>query len=273
MPCIRRLTTFTYTFITLFVFATGCASSELKSVKTPQAEVHGAEIHWGYKGEVGPKTWGKLRPEFALCSEGMSQSPIDISGGAVENLPDIVFNYQPTTLTILNNGHTIHVNYNKGSYVEIDGNGKRKYELKQFHFHTPSEHMVFGKYFALEMHLVHQNAFGELAVVGVLIERGSHNQAFLPIWDNLPKESGKELRLENVTVNANDLLPGKRLYYKYDGSLTTPPCTEGVKWFVLTTPIELSESQIASFKAIFENNSRPVQPLNNRKVLIDASED
>ncbi|MGR3310783.1 MAG: carbonic anhydrase [Candidatus Brocadiales bacterium] len=256
-----------YIFIALLVFATGCAGYK-KGAKAP---AHVVETHWGYEGEAGPEAWGELSPDFALCSNGMNQSPIDISGAAKKNLTDIVFDYRLTTLDILNNGHTIQVNYDKGSSIVIDGTGR--YKLKQFHFHAPSEHTVNGKHFAMEMHLVHQSDDGELAVVGVLIEDGIYNWSFIPVWDNLPAGSGEEHHLNNVMVNVKDLLPGNRLYYRYDGSLTTPPCTEGVKWFVLTTPIKLSESQVASFKAIVHNNNRPVQPLNNREVLMDASTD
>lgn len=264
----KRAGKFSYTFIALFIFADGCATNESKDAKTP---AHAIEAHWEYEGEAGTEAWGKLCPKYATCSNGKNQSPIDITGAATKSLSDIAFNYQPTTLNILNNGHTILVVYDEGSFIGIDGT--RRYELRQFHFHAPSEHTLNGKPSAMEMHLVHQSTDGELAVVGVLIENGSHNQAFLPVLYNLPADPSEDHSLNKVMVNANDLLPGERLYYHYDGSLTTPPCTEGVKWFVLTTPIELSESQIDSFKAIFNNNSRPVQPLNNREVLKDASLD
>lgn len=262
MPYVRRVSALAYTFTPLFVFATGCAFDELKHTKL---SAHRTEVHWGYEGERGPESWGRLCPDFTLCSEGMNQSPIDISEGTTKNLPDIVFNYQPTTLNILNNGHTIQANYDKGSSFVVDGT---KYELKQFHFHVPSEHTLSGKHFDMEMHLVHQSDSNGLAVVGVLIENGSYNRAFSPVLDNLPTNSGEELHLYHLTLNANELLPGERFSYRYDGSLTTPPCTEDVKWFVLVPPVELSESQIALFDAIIENNNRPVQPLNSREVVM-----
>jgi len=170
---------------------------------------------------------------------------------------------------VVNNGHTIQVNYNEGSSIKVDG---MTFELKQFHFHGPSEHTINGQYFELEMHLVHQSADGSLAVVGVLIREGAENPAFAPFSDHLPTKSGEEYSSQD-TINADDLLPASRLSYRYSGSLTTPPCSEGVKWLVLTTPIEMSGTQIASFKDIIQNNNRPVQPHNGRDIMIDSAAD
>lgn len=263
-----KVSRFAYAFFSLFIIAEDGECAESKLTKTRS---HGMEVHWGYEGVVGPDAWGTLCPEFVLCSEGEFQSPIDISETTAAHLSDIEFNYKPTTLNIVNNGHTIQVNYDEGSHIEI--NGSQQYQLKQFHFHAPSEHTIGGKHAEIEMHLVHQNAEDELAVVGLLIERGSHRWSFRPMWDNMPENSGDRLHAKNVTVNAENLIPGNRLYYKYGGSLTTPPCSEGVKWFVLATPVEMSGAQIDSFKAIVYGNNRPVQPLNNRELHMDASLD
>lgn len=225
-------------------------------------------VHWSYEGEEGPAHWGELSPDFALCSSGKEQSPVDIPASTPLNESGIAFNYQPTAVNILNNGHTIQVNYDEGSLIEVDGT---KYNLLQFHFHGPSEHTVNGQSYDMEMHLVHQNADGGLAVVGVLIKSGSENPAFAPMWDNLPAEEGGPEMVSGASVNASDLLPADRAYYRYNGSLTTPPCSEDVKWFMLSTPAELSEGQIDAFEAIMHDNNRPVQPLNDRSFLLASA--
>ncbi len=224
-------------------------------------------VHWAYEGEEGPEHWGELSPDFAACSAGVEQSPIDIPQTASVNPADILFNYQPTALTIVNNGHTIKVDYDGGSSIEVDG---ATYNLLQFHFHALSEHTVNGNYSDVEMHLVHQSADGNFAVVGVMMNRGNENQAFAPVWDNLPAEEGEPETIGGVTVNADDLLPQERSYHRYNGSFTTPPCTEGVKWFVMNTPVELSEAQAAAFEQIYKDNFRPTQPFNDRAFLQTA---
>lgn len=218
--------------------------------------------HWTYEGEHGPEHWGNMTGEYAACGQGKSQSPIDIAGAQDEAMPDIGFAYKTSKINILNNGHTIQVNYDEGSSITLDG---VTYNLLQFHFHDPSEHTVAGKPFAMELHLVHKNAKGELAVVGVLIEEGKENAAFNAVWKNLPKKADEKIALAGP-VSANDLLPKGRAYYRYPGSLTTPPCSEGVSWLVLKEPIQLSAAQIMAFKEIIHENARPVQPLGKRSV-------
>lgn len=234
---------------------------------------HVQQVDWGYEVKNGPDVWGKLSPEYSLCSVGMHQSPIDLVNPTPTELPAITFNYQPTSLEIRHTGHTIEVGYpagsDVGSWLEVDGT---RYQLLQFHFHTPSEHTVAGELFDMEMHLVHKSEEGTLAVLGVLIEKGSENAAFNPIWAHLPTVPGEAKRVESVTFNVEDLLPSARNTYRYEGSLTTPPCSEGVNWFVLTTPIEMAETQISAFAAIIHRNNRPVQPLNGRELLIDGGE-
>lgn len=225
------------------------------------------EVHWGYEGENGPEHWGEISPEYAACSEGREQAPIDIPAGTPTNAGDIVFNYQPTALDIVNNGHAIQVNYDEGSFMEVEG---KKYNLLQFHFHALSEHTVGGKHYDMEGHLVHQSEDGESAVVGILMSRGAENAAFEPVWGHMPAEEGEPETIEGVTVNAIDLLPADKSYYRYDGSLTTPPCTEGFKWFELATPVELSEAQMSAFEVIYDYNYRPVQPFNDRVFHVGA---
>ena len=227
---------------------------------------HSDKAGWGYGADNGPDVWGRLSPNYALCATGSRQSPIDLRNPRPAGLPSITFNYRPTPLDIHNNGHTIEVASTGENRIEVGG---VKYSLLQFHFHAPSEHTVEGRSFDMEMHLVHRNGEGALAVIGVLIERGSQHGAFDPVWAHLPQTPGEMKRIEGVTVNPGDLLPGDTRTYRYDGSLTTPPCSEDVKWLVMATPVELSEAQIAAFKAIVNKNNRPVQVLNGREILTD----
>ncbi|MBZ0281279.1 MAG: carbonic anhydrase [Anaerolineae bacterium] len=222
--------------------------------------------HWTYEGEEGPQHWGDLAIDFALCSTGRAQSPIDISQPQAVNLADIAFDYQPTALNIFNNGHTVQVAYDAGSSMIYN---ETQYDLLQFHFHIPSEHTLNGEAFAMELHFVHRSADGDLAVVGVLLrESDAANKAYAPLFDNLPAEKGDPQPTE-LTIDANNLLPAERLYTTYSGSLTTPPCTQGVRWLVLQTPVEISHEQVEAFAQIFELNARPVQDQNNRDLLSD----
>jgi len=219
--------------------------------------------HWGYSGDTGPEHWGEISKEFSACSEGHEQSPIDISGAARGRLDKIEFHYAPTGLEILNNGHTVQVNYEEGSYIKVDG---VRYDLLQFHFHTPSEHTVNAKSYDMEMHLVHKSRSGGLAVVSLLVEKGRENPAFRVVWSNLPERAGSKKSVK-ASVDASSLLPADRSYYAYDGSLTTPPCSEGVKWHVLKTPVQMSAAQIDAMGSILHHNNRPVQPINKRRVV------
>jgi carbonic anhydrase len=222
-------------------------------------------VHWGYEGETGPEHWGELSPDYATCSQGMEQSPVDIPAAAPVNPSGLRLEYQPSALNIVNNGHSIQVNVDAGSSLTVDG---AAYPLVQFHLHSLSEHTLNGVHTAMELHLVHKDAGGRTAVVGLMIVEGAQNLAYEPILAHMPAEEGEPQFVPSVTVNAGDLLPSDRSYYRYNGSLTTPPCTEGVKWFVLTVPVELSADQIASFQSIYDNNYRPVQPLNERTFLL-----
>jgi carbonic anhydrase len=231
---------------------------------------------WHYEGDEGPAHWGTISAKFAPCLSGRAQSPIDIVTTKRRATPDaLVLKLAPASLRIvhhdhvadaINNGHTIQVNYSEGDTLTVGG---RAYQLVQYHFHAPSEHTVNGKPFPMEMHLVHMNADGQLAVIGVLIVQGARNAAFDPIWSNLPITKGVEHHLEHVKVDVDALLPKARTTYRYAGSLTTPPCSEGVQWFVMTTPIALSKAQIGAFTALFHGNNRPVQPLLGRSVFTD----
>ena len=238
---------------------TACCESEDSSSVSNKAA-------WGYGAENGPAVWGRLSADYALCAEGSRQSPIDLRNPTPANLPAITFNYRPTPLKVHNNGHTIEVASNGENWLKV---GNERYSLAQYHFHAPSEHTVDGRSFDMEMHLVHRNEEGALAVIGVLIERGSRHIPLDRVWAHLPQAVGEMERIEGVSVNPVDLLPPDRRAYRYDGSLTTPPCSQDVSWYVIATPIEVSDAQIAAFEAIVHKNNRPVQALNGREVFID----
>ena len=223
----------------------------------------GAGAHWGYSGHEGPAHWGDLDKSYASCKLGKEQSPIDIKGATKAQMPAIAFDYKDGPLKIINNGHTVQVNFDKGSSIKV---GDKKYDLLQTHFHTPSEELVNGKSYDMVWHLVHKSAEGKLAVVGVLVKSGAKNGAIEAVAANLPKEVGKEQAASGATINAANLLPTNRGYYHFAGSLTTPPCSEGVSWYVLKDPIEASPEQVKKFGAIFGSNARPAQPLNARMV-------
>lgn len=230
----------------------------------PCALAEGAH-HWSYKGEGGPGHWGALEKEYASCGLGKAQSPIDIKtkDAHAGNLPAINFDYKPSPLRIIDNGHTVQVNYAPGSSITVDGT---RYELAQFHFHKPSEEKIDGKSFDMVAHLVHKDAQGNLAVVAVPLKAGSGNAVIATLWKNLPKEKEKEASVESVKIDATGLLPAARGYYTYQGSLTTPPCSEGVRWFVLKSPSTISATEVAAFGKLYATNARPVQPLNGREV-------
>lgn len=225
------------------------------------------EAGWGYAGETGPAHWGALSPDFALCEDGAAQSPIDIAGSSELDLVDIEFQYGATANNIFNNGHTIQVNVDAGSAILYNG---ITYNLLQFHFHLPSEHTIDGAAAAMEIHFVHQDPrSGNLAVVGVLLVEGADNAAYATVFDNLPADVGEPMA-QGTEISLEALLPAARAFYTYQGSLTTPPCSEIVRWLVLDAPLELSAEQIAAFAAIHAGNARPVQPLGARDLLRDT---
>jgi len=233
------------------------------SLNAAAKDGHGA--HWEYTGEAGPDKWGDLAEEYATCKTGKAQSPIDLKDAIEADLPKLSFNYKAVPLKVLNNGHTIQVDQKGAGSAKIDG---KDYDLLQFHFHDPSEHTAAGKAYPMEVHLVHKNAEGRLAVVGVFIKEGKENAALKAAWDNMPDKGGVEKAVDGATINSTDLLPkSKGDFQRYHGSLTTPPCSEGVLWTVLKDPIEMSAAQVQKFKATVHENARPVQPLNDRFLL------
>jgi carbonic anhydrase len=226
------------------------------------------EAHWGYGKEHGPSQWSELKPEFETCSAGKRQSPINIAAAEKADLPAIDFKYQASPLRIVNNGHTIQVNLSPGSTIAISDHS---YALLQFHFHTPSEEAIRGKHHALVAHFVHKDTEGKLAVVAVLFDVGKSNAALAPVLAKMPREEGPERTFEGTSLDPAKLLPSKRGYYEFEGSLTTPPCSEGVRWFVLKQPVTLAKEQLDTFRKLYPANARPTQPLNGRTVRESAS--
>lgn len=220
--------------------------------------------HWFYSGEGGPENWVKLSPKYADCG-GKNQSPINLTGFISATLNQIKISYQQGGggYEILNNGHAVQVNYATGSSIWVDG---IQFYLKQFHFHEPSENYINGKPYDMEAHLVHQDQYGNYAVIALMFTKGVENKALAKIWSPLP-EDGKTIKL-NTPFDVAELLPEKHDYYRYNGSLTTPPCNEGVLWLVLKQPLTASEAQIKDFRNVMHHpNNRPLQPVNARAVL------
>jgi carbonic anhydrase len=224
-----------------------------------------APAHWGYTGDVSPEHWAELAPENRLCAVGTRQSPIDIREGIAVDLEKIGFDYRPSGFSVLDNGHTIQVNVAAGNGLTVMG---RRYELVQFHFHRPSEERINGRQFDMVAHLVHKDAEGRLAVVAVLLDRGRDDKpqpVVQTIWANLPLEKGEALPAQ-VQIDPGQLLPEDRGYATYMGSLTTPPCTEGVLWMVMRQPVSLSAQQLAIFAKLYPMNARPLQAGSGRLI-------
>jgi carbonic anhydrase len=221
---------------------------------------------WSYGGANGPAKWSTLEKSYAICKSGEQQSPIDIPDATARkgDLPSLLFNYKPVPLKVIDNGHTIQVNYAPGSIVTVSG---KRYELMQLEFHKPGEYKINGKGHDMSVNLVHKGPDNKTAIFSVFLDGGGDNAFMKALLDNLPREKGKEVTVNAVTVNALDLLPKNKGYYQLAGSLTTPPCSEDVTWFVLKTPVTVSADQIARFGRAYPMNARPLQPSNSRDVM------
>ena len=230
--------------------------------KVDKADAGDGHAAWGYAGPAGPQTWGGLKPEFVLCGNGKRQSPIDIRDGISVDLEPVQFDYRASGFRVIDNGHTVQVNVAGGNFIDVGG---RRWELQQFHFHRPSEERIDGRQFDMVAHLVHKDAEGRLAVVAVLLDRGSVQPIVQTVWNNLPLEKGEEVAAR-VVIDLNHLLPPDRRYYTYMGSLTTPPCNEGVLWMVMRQPVPVSQAQIDIFARLYPMNARPVQQAAGRMI-------
>jgi len=232
------------------------------SVMAGLASQQAMAAHWEYKGEHGASHWAEVDPAFKECTLGQHQSPVDIVKTDKVALPALQFDYKAGAPVIWNNGHTVQVNVPAGSKLTV---GDQTYDLLQFHFHAPSEEAFNGKRYPMVAHLVHKTASGQLGVVAVLIRAGKPNTALAPIFDHLPRV-GEKISVDDLSLDMAAVLPSERGYYNFEGSLTTPPCSEGVNWMVLKSPIELSRAQIQSFQRMIKFNARPLQPLNGRVI-------
>ena len=226
------------------------------------AVVQHAHTHWGYEGAGAPENWANLDPKNKVCAIGERQSPIDIKDGIKVDLEPIQFSYRPSNFRIIDNGHTLQVSVGE-SAITLTG---KTYELVQFHFHRPSEEKVNGQRFDMVAHLVHKADDGALAVIAVLMERGSENPFIQTLWNNMPLEKNQSVSPPTTIIDPNNLLPASRNYYTYMGSLTTPPCSEGVLWLVMKQPVQVSQDQINIFSRLYRNNARPIQPTGGRLI-------
>jgi carbonic anhydrase len=244
-------------------YLTRTANSSLGESKQGAHKAGGGGSHWSYIGERGADRWGLLNPEYAACANGRQQSPIDISDGARLELEPITFYYPPSALRIIDNGHTVQINVDEGRYIQVGG---KRFDLKQFHFHKPAEERVAGRSYDLVAHLVHKSAEGKIAMVAVLFELGHESPFLRRLWPHLPMEQGAEAILPEVRLELDKLLPENRGYFTYMGSLTTPPCTEGVLWMVMKQPVGISIEQITVFGRLYPMNARPIQSANGRLI-------
>ena len=227
----------------------------------------GHTIHWGYSGHGGPEHWGELSDDFKMCMLGKNQSPIDLRTDTAYDtkLAPIVFDYRAKAVDIVDNGHTEKVDVARGSTITVDG---ITFELKQFHFHTPSENRIDGRSFPMEAHFVHADEHGNLAVVALMFKYGQKNEVLEKVWKRMPDKAGVKHAFTMSADEVTALLPKNKSYYRYNGSLTTPPCSEGVRWLVLKTPVTVSKEQVRKFARIMGHaNNRPVQPINARVIL------
>ena len=214
---------------------------------------------WGYTGHNSPESWGTLSPKYHTCSEGENQSPINVTTSLDADLEALKLSYTKGSKEIVNNGHTIQVNMEAGDNMIVDG---ITFDLKQFHFHTPSENHIEGKSFPLEAHFVHLDKEGNIAVLALMFEEGKENAELAKVWAKMPKEGGTQSELKLATI-ASALLPDNKEYYRFNGSLTTPPCSEGVRWLLLKTPVSISKAQEEAYLNTIQNpNNRPIQETN-----------
>lgn len=248
----------------------------------PVAEVeHGehGEVHWGYEGSEGPEHWAGLSPVFSMCGEGVEQSPIDLTGATViegealgrrMGTEVLTFEQRAKVMDLVDNGHTIQITSDVPMALDMDDT---HYEMVQFHFHAPSEHTIDGEHAPLEVHFVHKSAAGQLAVIGILVEEGAYDVLWEPILGALPDGPGQDRRLEDLDLEMSELRPLPSRFYRYRGSLTTPPCSEGITWIVMAERRQISPAQMGALVSRLHDNNRPVQPLGERELLIVSSDE
>lgn len=256
----KKLTTLSAIAISTLFLTTGCSQHEISK----HEESH-HEKHWGYTGEESPTHWAELNKKFHTCSDGEQQSPINVVPNEHPLLADLNLNYTTGSQSIVNNGHTVQINIEEGSTFTI---GSDVYELKQFHFHTPSENHINDMAYPLEAHFVHATKDGKLAVVAVMFQEGETNPTLAKVWKRLPNlVENEEVKCGLTSEEIKSLLPENPTHYTFMGSLTTPPCTEGVKWNVYKTPLTVSKEQVKQFFDLYgHSNNRPIQETNGREI-------
>ncbi len=246
--------------ITLLVLPDENARGQAKTQNIPPTNKH---AHWDYLGVENPSHWGMLSKEYRACETGNRQSPINITmTHHGDHHQKLEFHYQTSQLHEMNNGHTIQVSHVSGCRVDLNNH---QYKLRQFHFHAPSEHHIEGKAFPMEMHLVHQDERGHVLVIAVMMETDATQPVLNKLWKWLPAQSEKEVSIP-LELSLSNILPSNTHHYTYSGSLTTPPCTEGVQWIVLKEPMHITQHDVDQFVHIIGHNARPIQPLGNRHI-------
>lgn len=247
----------------IFGTDTNKTETETKVSKTQEVS-HKNEKHWGYSGEQGPDKWAELDKKYAMCVDGKNQSPINIVDSVDAKLENLNLSTNDGVADkFINNGHTVQVNFKDGSSFTMNG---KVYNLLQFHLHTPSENHIKGKEYPAEIHLVHKSKDGELAVIALMVEEDKRNEIFKDFIKDLPSKTGDNNTVEEE-IYGYDIVPRNTDYFYFNGSLTTPPCTEGVRWFVIKEPIKMSKKQIESFQKVMGKNNRPIQEVFSRQVI------
>jgi len=240
------------------------AAPETKTTKSKPSKAEAHKPHWTYEGKAGPDNWGKLSPEFSTCGIGRNQSPINIENTMHASLKPLRGIQKFPAKDIFNNGHTVQVNFKEGNMLVLDS---AAYQMKQVHFHAPSENTINGKSYPLEAHFVHADSKGNLTVIGVMFKEGKANLGLGKLWSQLPDKEGEPVMVKN-RVTPSELIPENRSYYRFSGSLTTPPCSEGVRWILMKTPMTASKEQIEAFEHVMKHhNNRPTQALNGRVIV------
>ncbi len=244
-------------------FAWLCRAARCAVTALPLLSQAAAPPQWQYSGEFGPEAWGRMQAAYALCDKGRRQSPIDIVATRKQPLPALEFQYRSAPLRIVNDGHTVRVRIANGSRMLI---GRDSHALQQFHFHLPGGDRVRGEEFPMAMHFLHKSSSGRLVSLVVLFRLGAENAALAALLPHMPARGQAERVVAGTQIDPAQLLPAAHGYFAYEGSLTAPPCTEGVLWIVMKQPLELSAAQLARLGQLFPANARPVQPLHDRVV-------
>ncbi|MEA0763467.1 carbonic anhydrase [Xanthomonas campestris] len=253
--------------------AAGWGTAAMAQTVLPDATpVHAHETtqhdghEWGYTGPEGAEHWAELAKENALCGNGQQNSPIDLKDAIDATLGKLKLDYGAVPLVVRNTGHSIQLDLHAGGTMRVGG---KQYDALQLHFHHPSEHLLKGRRFPMEAHIVHQGPDGTLGVLAIFFETGKANPAFQRVLDAMPSDKNQTRQVADALVRASDFLPpaNQRSFYRYEGSLTTPPCSETVDWVVLSQPVQVSREQINAFERVYPFNARPLQPLDRRFLL------